>query len=385
MAGAPAGVVDRPLVAAAREVRDLAAAEAPAAEQGRRLTAPVVAALRDAGLFRMCVPAAYGGPGADPLTLVDAIETVATGDGAAGWCTMIASTTSSMSLFLEPEFAQEIFGDPQSITGGVFAPSGTAVATERAGRSGWEVRGRWQWGSGSQHCTWLLGGCLTDGGEFHLMFMDPADVTIHDTWHTVGMRGTGSHDYSADGAFVPVGRSVRPMLDRPRVDTALAAFPNFSLLAAGVAAVSLGVARHAIDEFVALAQGKRPLYSSRTLSQSGTAQTTVARAEATLGAARAFLHHELGAAWDAALRGGVVDVPTRVRIRMACVHAARSAAEATDAVYTMAGGTSVYESSPLQRCLRDAHVATQHLMVSPRLEELLGKSLFGIEIDASQL
>lgn len=382
---APGGVSERPLLAAAQMVRGLAAAEAADAEAGRRLTAPVVAALRDSGLFRMCVPAVYGGPEVDPLTLVEAIETVAAGDGAAGWCTMIASTTSSMSVFLEPGFAQEIFGDPQSISGGVFAPSGTATASERAGRRGWEVRGRWQWGSGSQHCTWLLGGCTTDDGEFHLMFMDPAEITIHDTWHTVGMRGTGSHDFSADGAFVPTGRSVRPMLDRPQVTTALAAFPNFSLLAAGVAAVSLGVARHAIDEFVALAQGKRPLYSSRTLSQSGTAQTTVARAEATLGSARAFLLHELAVAWDAATSGGRIDVPMRVRIRMACVHAARAAAEATDAVYTMAGGTSVYESSPLQRCLRDAHVATQHLMVSPRLEELLGKSLLGMEIDASQL
>ncbi len=369
------------LLAGAYSVLELVEANADRAERGRRLPAEVVAALRDAQLLRMCVPAVYGGPEADPLTLVKAIELIASADGAAGWCTMIASTTSSMSMFLEPDFARQVFGDPASIAGGVFAPSGRAVADGDQ----WRVSGRWQWGSGSQHCTWLTGGCTTESGEFHLMFMDPADVTIHDTWYVSGMRGTGSHDFSADDALVPRGRSVQPMLATPYVAGPLAAFPNFSLLASGVAAVSLGIARHAIDEFIELAQGKRPLYSSRTLSQSGSVQAELAKAEATLRSARSFLHGELAEAWDEANRGGRIDVATRGRIRLACVHAATAAAQATDAVYTLAGGTAVYETSPLQRCLRDVHVATQHVMVSPRLNETLGKLLFGADIDAGQL
>jgi len=369
------------LLTAAEGLHDLVASHADQAEHDRRLPMPVVAALRDAGLLRMCVPAVYGGPEADPVTLVQAIEAVAKADGAAGWCTMIASTTSSMSLFLAPEFAREIFADPHAIAGGVFAPSGTATREGDA----WRVSGRWQWGSGSQHCTWLTAGCTTDTGEFHLMFLDPADVTIIDTWHVVGMRGTGSNDFTVDGALVPAGRSVQPMLGKRYVDGALAAFPNFSLLAAGVAAVALGVARHALDEFVELAQGKRPLYSSRTLSQSGSVQAELSKAEASLRSARAFLLDELSTAWDAAQHGGRIDVPTRGAIRLAGVHAATTAAHVTDVVYTLAGGTAVYETSPLQRCLRDVHVATQHLMVSPRLNETLGKLLFGADIDASQL
>ncbi len=184
---------------------------------------------------------------------------------------------------------------------------------------------------------------------------------------------------------MPDGRSVQPMVAHRQVDCRLAAFPNFSLLASGVAAVSLGVARHAIDEFTELAQGKRPQYSSRTLSQSGMVQAEVAKAEATLRSARAFLFDELARAWDAAQQGDRIDVATRARIRLACVHAAESAATATDVVYTLAGGTSVFESSPLQRCLRDAHVATQHLMVSPRLYETLGRLFVGIDIDAGTL
>lgn len=369
------------LVEAAEGVHELVEAHADKAEQGRRLPKRLVQALRDAQLFRMCVPAVYGGPEADPVTLVRALEAVATADGAAGWCAMIASTTSSMSLFLEPAWAELIYGDPKSITGGVYAPNGTAELDGDA----WRVTGRWQWGSGSQHCTWLTGGTTTSTGEFHLMFLDVSDVTIHDTWYSAGLRGTGSNDFSVDRAPVPVGRSVQPLLGARQVDCALAAFPNYSLLASGIAAVSLGIARHALDEFTELAQGKRPLFSSRTISQSGSAQAELAKAEATVRSARALLHHELGQAWEQAQSGDRIDVATRGRIRLACVHAAAASTQATDAVYTLAGGSAVFESSPLQRCLRDAHVATQHLMVSPRLYETLGKMFFGAEIDASTL
>lgn len=366
---------------AVRRVAPVVAAHADEAERQRRLPAATVDALVAAGLMRLCVPAAYGGPEVAATELVEAIEGVAAVDGAAGWCVMIASTTSSMSLFLPPDWAREIYGDPTVVTGGVYAPNGTAEPVD----GGWSVTGRWAWGSGTQHCRWITGGARTPGGEFHLMFLDAADVTFHDTWHAVGMRGSGSLDFSAEAAHVPDGRSVLPGVGRPTIECPLAAFPNYSLLASGVAAVSLGIARHALDELVELAQGKRPLFSSRTLAQSGAVQAEVSRAEAELRAARAFLLGELADAWDVALAGGRVDVPVRARIRLACVHAASSAARVADTAFTLAGGTSVYESSPLQRCLRDAHVATQHLMVSSRLHETLGRLQLGIDADTTAL
>jgi alkylation response protein AidB-like acyl-CoA dehydrogenase len=217
------------------------------------------------------------------------------------------------------------------------------------------------------------------------MFFPAAEVTIHDTWRAHGLCGTGSHDFSVEGVHVPETRLVRPMVGRRHVDGALAAFPNFSLLAAGVAAVSLGIARHAVDELSELGRDKRPLYSSRTLSQSGSAQSDLAKADAMVRSARAFLLGELADAWEQAVAGGRIDEMARGRIRLASVNAAQQSARAVDEVYTLAGGSSVHASSPLQRCLRDAHVATQHLMVSPRLYETLGKQLFGLDVDTSML
>ena len=365
------------LLAAAAAVDDIVRANADEAERIRRLPPATVAALTNAGLMRMCVPAVYGGPEADPLTLVETIEAVSRADGAAGWCTMIAATTSSMALFLPPETAKELFADPTVVAGGVFAPNGVGTTDG----DGFRVSGRWQWGSGTQHCQWILGGTNCDDDTFRLCFFPADDVTFYDTWHAAGLRGTGSLDFSVEGARVPADRTIEPGITPPTIDVPLAAFPNFALLAAGVAAVSIGIGRRALDEIVALAEGKRPQFSSRTLAQSGFTQAEVARAEARLRAGRALLLDELGRTWDVACQGGRVDLSARVGIRLACVHAAAAAVAATDAAYTLAGGTSVYESNSLQRCLRDVHVTTQHLMVAPKLHETLGRLLLGLEAD----
>jgi alkylation response protein AidB-like acyl-CoA dehydrogenase len=381
--GGASGAPD--VVAAARQLGELIGAHADDAERLRRLPLPTVKALAEAELMRLCVPRVYGGPEVDPMTMVRAIEALAQADGAAGWCAMIASTTSSMAAFLPASTANELYGDRSSITGGVFAPNGTGTSTTVDGVAGFAVTGRWAWGSGTQHCRWILGGANCDDGTFRLCWFPQSAVTFHDTWHSSGMRGSGSLDFSVDGAFVPADRTMQPGVTRPVVDGALARFPNFGLLAAGVAAVGLGVARHALDEVVAVARGKRPQYSSRTLAQSGFTQVEVARAEARLRAARAFLLDELAGTWATCVDGEPATVDARTLIRLAAVHAASVAADVTDVAYTLAGGTAVYETSPLGRCARDAHVVTQHIQTAPKLNETLGRLLLGLDADTTML
>ena len=371
------------IVDAARDLADLIEANADDGERIRRLPLTTVKALNDAQLLRMCVPAAYGGPEVDPVTMVKAIEAVAHSDGAAGWCTMIASTTSSMASMLPEAAAREIYGDWSSITGGVFAPNGKGVATSHGGVDGFSVSGRWAWGSGTQHCRWVLGGALCDDGTFRLCWFPQSEVTFHDTWYTTGMRGSGSLDYSVTDVFVPSSRTIQPAVTRPVVHTPLSQFPNFTLLAAGVSAVGLGVARRALDELVELAQGKKPQYSSKTLAQSGFTQIELARAEGNLRAARAFLLDELRSAWDTAVTGHEVTVEARTGIRLAATHAASVGAEVADVAFTLAGGTAVYDTSLLGRCLRDAHIVTQHIQTAPKLNETIGKLLLGLDVDTS--
>ncbi len=204
-----------------------------------------------------------------------------------------------------------------------------------------------------------------------------------DTWHTSGLRGTGSHDFEVNDAFVPEGRSVL-LGGRPRIEGPLFQFPTLGLLALGVTSVSLGIARRAIQEFLALAVGKVPTGSARTLANRPLAQRAVADAEASLRAARAFLFEVLDEVWAVAQRGAL-NTEARALLRLAATHATWRSAHAVDQVYQAAGGTAIYDASPLSRCFRDVHVATQHLMVAEPTLEVVGRVLLGIGTEKAML
>jgi alkylation response protein AidB-like acyl-CoA dehydrogenase len=195
------------------------------------------------------------------------------------------------------------------------------------------------------------------------------------------MRGTGSGDMSAKDVRVPQGRSVSFLTDRPRDAGPLYAFPPFGLLALGIAAVASGNARAALDDLKALAMTKKGAGSSRTLAERGTVQAEYARADAALEAARALVARDIAAAWDRAVRGEPLDTPSRARLRLAATHMVRTAADVTRTAYDLAGGTAVYAIHPLQRRFRDAHVATQHMMIAPPTYELAGRVLLGLPTD----
>jgi alkylation response protein AidB-like acyl-CoA dehydrogenase len=220
---------------------------------------------------------------------------------------------------------------------------------------------------------------------FRLMFLPAADVTIHDTWDAVGMRGTGSHDFTIEAVFVPDDHTVEVLARRPHLELPLAHFPNFGLLASGVATTLVGIGRRAINELIDLAEGKTPFFSSKTLAATPGAQIDVARAEAALSGARAFLRDEVAIAWETVCAGDRVPVERRARIRLACANVGTEAARAVDICYTAGGGSSIHRSSPLQRCLRDVHTATQHILVSPRMWETYGRLVLGQKVDPSML
>ncbi len=362
-------------------------------EAERRLPRPLVDEMAERGLFRLCVPRELGGIEAPPAVLIETIETVARADGSAGWCVMIGSTTGFVSAYLPEDAAREIYGaDPLAISGGVFAPRGMATVEG----SDYRVSGRWPFASGCGHCTWLMGGCIVvengeprrqpGGAPDPVMLVFPAkDVVIHDTWNVAGLRGTGSHDIEVSDLFVPGDRAVALVTDTPRATGPLYAFPVFGLLALGIAGVALGIARSAIDDFAELAVAKHPGGSRRSLADRPATQAEVARSEAQFRAARAFLYGTVDNVWQSVQAGGPMTVEQRALLRLAASHATETSAAVVAAMYRLGGGSSIYESSRLQRCFRDVHVATQHMMVAEPTFELSGRVLLGLETDASQL
>jgi len=175
------------------------------------------------------------------------------------------------------------------------------------------------------------------------------------------------------------------MVDAPREAGALYRFPVFGLLALGIAAVMLGNAGAAVTDLVELAGGKQPQGSRKVLAERAVAQSELAQAAAALRAARALFYETVESAWAAACAGDPLDVATRAGLRLAATHATRTAADVARVMYDLGGGSAVFARSPLQRRFRDAHVGTQHLMVSPATWELTGRVLMGLPTDPTQL
>ena len=375
------------------ELSALLRERAPEIEAARRLPDDVVAAVRDAGLFRSWVPSAHGGPERTAMEGLESIAAVAADDGGAGWSVMIALTTSMTAYLLPTTHAEVIYGDPDAITGGFAAPAGTAVALPDGGL---RVNGRWAWGSGTSHCTAIAGGVRlvdadgrpaprADGLAFPFVFFDREDVTLLGTWHVMGLSGSGSTDYTVTDAIVPEGRWVEFGRSDPVVERPLSRFPMFGLLALGVASVSVGLARRGLEELVDLAGGKRPQGSRRTLAERQTTQVDVARAEATVRSAWAFVADVVGDAWETAEHGDPLTVEQRRLLRLAATDATARCSDETQRLHKLAGGVDAYLSSPIQRVFRDAHVASQHAMVAERTYELAGRLALGLDTDASQL
>ncbi len=377
-----------------RPLLERIAAEGPAMDADGQLPGDLALELARAGVFRSTVPESIGGLETPLVELLAVIEEVARHHGSTGWCVMIGAVTGLLSGYLDPEDAQVVYGtDPNVITGGAYAPTGRAV---RGPGNTLTVTGRWEWGSGSANCSWLLGGAMLvdDAGELvkddpglpqmRLCYAPASDVQIVENWDVLGMRGTGSNDLVMDAVRIPIGRTVS-LFDDPWSEGPLWKFPPFGMLALGVGAVSLGVARSAMDAFIDLGSAKRPSMGGRSLGQRSTVRGEVARCEAHLRAANALFHGEVSRAWTVAEQGVEFDLAQRASLRLAATHAATVAADVCVRLHRLGGGTSVRHGQVLERTVRDSLTATQHVMVGGQLFESVGAVLFGDEPGFAEL
>ncbi|MBU6319756.1 MAG: acyl-CoA dehydrogenase family protein [Alphaproteobacteria bacterium] len=357
-------------------------------DEARQLPADLADRFREEGLFRLCVPRAYGGEEVDPLTLVSTLEALAGADASAAWCVMIAATTGSLAAYLLPDEARTIFDDPNAVMTGAYAPTGRARVTAK----GFEVSGRWKWNSAGRNSTWLCAGCVLESQagdpasppRTRLMIFPANEATFIDTWRTSGLRGTGSGDFEVDQLNVPQARSVSLVEDEPVCPGPLYAFPIFGLLAMGIAAVASGNALEALEEFRAVARSKR-LPGGRTLAERGAMQVLFAEAYADVHSARAFFLQEIASAWSSANSDEPISTDQKARLRLSATHLVRTAALVCRRLQDAAGGGSVFLDDPLNRRSLDAQTMTAHIMIAPSTCELTGRALMGLPVSALEL
>lgn len=349
------------------DVCEVVAAEAAAGEADGRLTDRAVDVLRGAGLFALHQPSDLGGLA---LALPDAcrvIARVAEADGAAGWAAMIGAGPAWFAGRMEPAGAAEVFGG-----GGAVAGSGQPGHARPAGEGAWRIDGRWRWCSGAPWAEWFTFNALDPDGEVLTVALPAAEVTVHaETWDTRGLRATASCDASVAGAVVPPVRAFRvtdgpPVRDEPLFRLGFEAFAH-----ATMAAVPIGLSRHAVQEAVALARDKEPTHGSGRLADDPLARRTLAGATAAVAAAEAGLARATAAVWDATVAGEEATPPMALGLRLAAVHAARTGASVASELGALAGMSALDRGSVLGRALADLPAAARNALVAEaRLAEV---------------
>lgn len=374
------------LLEAVRELAPKISARSAEIESGRRLPPDLLEQLTSVGVFRMLAPKSHGGLEIDFPLSMEIIETIAEADGAAGWTVMIGSETPQLLALLPRRRFDEIYAHgPDVIIGGGFAPRGTAELRDGE----YLVNGRWAFASGCQHSKWLIGNCVvTENGKPREGFIPgtpqtramlfPADqVKIIDTWSVSGLRGTGSHDLAVENLRVPLDDSLDIFFGQSSIPGPLFA-AHLAYFVLHIAAVGVGIASRAVREIIALAStSKKRLYTSTALADTQLFQYRIGNAEISLRAARGLLMDESTRLWDHVVAGGSLIPNEQMKIVGAAAWAAHSAASIVDACYTAGGGTAPYDTSPLQRCLRDIHTLTQHAAVAEGSITRVGAVLLG--------
>jgi alkylation response protein AidB-like acyl-CoA dehydrogenase len=379
-------ITAEPLSTTIDELAPLIRAEAPGAEAARRMSPQVMSAIVDAGLLRMWVPRAYGGLQMEPNASLDVIEELARIDPSTGWVVSNCVFISTIPQFLPAAEVEAILSDPGAVTCGSFVPPGTA----RAAADGYVVNGNWSFGSASHYATSLVVLALLtdddglvlgpDGAPVSVVaYLDPGDVTLLDTWHTLGMRATGSTNFTATDVAVPRERAyvLGPWesTEGPFADPLYRM--GIIMDAVRIARVGVGIAQGALDAFVALATEKTPAYTATLTADRATVQERLARAQALVQAGRHSLRATVAEGWDAVQEGGRITGSSCVPMGLAAAFALDAAARAVDLLHEAAGSTAFRDECPLQQRFRDIQTLRQNAITSWSRYEDLGKMLLG--------
>jgi alkylation response protein AidB-like acyl-CoA dehydrogenase len=323
------------------------------------------------------------------MTQVRVVEELSRLDGSVGWCAMISSAGSFAGAFLAPAVAQRLCSSVNFSLAGQVVPVGRAEVVD----GGYRVSGRYRFGSGCQHASMIVGGCVVfvDGKprevapgrpEIRVLVFPPSACQILDTWHTTGLLGTGSHDFVVHDVFVPHEESWS-FAERPQCSGTLYRFPPLFLVTH--AGVPLGLARAAIDALTSLAGGKElapdphKLFGTRLLREESRVQEAVAVAEGALEAVRSFVYANLTELWETLNRGEKPSPRLRALYRIMLIDAHRVAKEVITSMYDLAATSAIYRSHPLDRIMRDILTACQHGVVHPKMYRPAGRLLLGLD------
>jgi indole-3-acetate monooxygenase len=341
--------------------------------------------LRSIGVFRIFVPQSHGGL---ELTLPEGLEIIralARIDASIGWISMIGSGGALVaSLFSKENYEEFYKNGPDVIIAGSNLPVGTAEQID----GGWLVNGRWPFASGCRHADWIIGLCvMTSGGKplpgsggkagplIRAFILPASRWQIEDTWHVIGLKGTGSHHIALKDTIVPDSHFFdivggKPCLPGPLYQDVVS---SFSILHG---AIAVGIAEAALDDVLQLANANwKQLRGTVAIRDSESVQGELGRISANVRAAQAFFEGQATSLWQHVIAGTTRNSGVSAQVTQTLVWLANTSLQATDACFALAGSIALYENFPLQRRLRDIRTAAQHGVVQQRNYVAVGKSI----------
>ena len=376
----------------ARSVAGLVKAAGGRIEAERELPKDVLAALHEAGLFRLMLPRAIGGAEADLATLAEVTQIIAEADGSTAWCIGQGSGCAMSASFLEPGMAKRLFGAPDAVLAWGAGVQGTAV--EVAG--GYRVTGRWTFASGSRHATILGAHCKIVGADGkprlrsdgrpadRTLFLPRAKARIDDVWQVVGLKGTGSDSYDVKDLFIPD----EEVIDRERLDTVkspgtLYRFSTMQVYQAAFGGVMLGISRGMLDDLKALAGSKTARGAASSMLDSQMFHGELGALEGRWRALRAYHLGTFRDIWNAVDAGAPLSTDLRIDARLACTHTIHSACQIAVEAYRAAGQNAIFENAPFERRQRDALSAAQQVQGRQAHYVTAGRHLLGLPLDTT--
>ena len=363
------------LVERAEAVRAIADTHAEFGDAHGRLAEPVVEALHREGLYGMWVPRSMrGGAELDVVSSLRVIEQVSAGDPSAGWVLMASALAiGTGAAYLDEAAVDELFaGERLPVIAGQGTRPGTAVSTD----GGFLLSGAWSFASGIKHGTHIHTlGVIQETGEPRIFVLPVGRATLIENWDVLGLRGTGSIDYTIDSAFVPDAYTHVAVTERPKRGGALYTIGIIGFAAMCHSAWACGIGRRLLDELTACLRAKAG--RAGTLAGSDSFQEQYAKAEATCRSARAFVFDTWGDIGETLDRGELLSVRQHTLMRLAMAHATWSSQEVAAFVYASAGTTAL-RAGTIQRLFRDMHAGTQHVTSAPPVVRAAGRELAGL-------
>ena len=363
------------LVARSKTVASIADEYADWSDKEGRLAEPVVEALHREGLWGMWVPLSIrGGAELDPVSALELLENVSYGDPSVGWVLMAAALAiGTGAAYLEDSAVNELFGGSRLP---VIAGQGTRPGKALPTGGGFLLSGSWSFASGIKHGTHIHTLAIIEPtGEPRIFVLPVEKVKLIENWDVMGLRGTGSIDYTIDNVFVPEAYTHSALTETPKRGGALYTIGIIGFAMMCHSGWACGIGRRLLDELGAIVRSK--IGRAGSTGDSDAFQEGYANAEARYRAARAFIYESWQDVAEALTRGEKLSVRQHSLIRLALTNATWSMQEVCAFVYKTAG-TVALRAGTLQRLFRDMNAGTQHITSAPGVIRAAGRELAGL-------